>query len=316
MLAKNDLGSRVVVRRFVGFQDERPQFTDVLGELTGLSDTELSVTTSQGVVVVPLAQVHRAKVVPARRGPTAREVAALELAAAEAWPAPVREPLGDWWLRAADGYTGRANSALPVGDPGLPLPRAVDAVVDFYRERGLPPQVDVPLPLASAVERELLARGWHVECTVQVQTCPLDELIAATPDGAQFALADTPSEQLLAMIAGSLGPLPDAARHVLTAVPGVVFAQHFDEAGALLARARGTVTGAGRWLGVFGVETSPAARRRGLAAASMGALARWAAAQGATDAFLQVNSPNTGALALYAGLGFTSHHVYTRYQLR
>ncbi|GHJ50223.1 N-acetyltransferase [Catellatospora sp. TT07R-123] len=315
-MAKHDLGSRVVVRRFAGFRDDRPQFTDVLGELTGLTDTELIVSTSQGVVVVPLAQVHRAKVVPARRGPTAREVAALELAAAEAWPAPVRELLGDWWLRAAGGYTGRANSALPVGDPGLPLPAAVDAVVDFYRAQSLPPQLDVPLPLASAVERELLRRGWHAECTVLVQTCPLDELIAATPDGERFALADTPSEQFLTMIAGTLGPLPDAARHVLTAVPGVVFAQQFDDSGELLARARGSVTGAGRWLGVFGVETAAAARRRGLAVAAMGALARWAAAQGATDAFLQVNSPNTGAIALYERLGFTRHHVYTRYRLR
>ncbi|MFD0595837.1 GNAT family N-acetyltransferase [Catellatospora coxensis] len=60
----------------------------------------------------------------------------------------------------------------------------------------------------------------------------------------------------------------------------------------------------------------PAARRRGLAQESMGALARWAAQRGATDAFLQVESRNTAALAVYAKLGFTRHHHYTRYQLR
>ncbi|MFD0595838.1 hypothetical protein ACFQZ4_28950 [Catellatospora coxensis] len=48
------------------------------------------------------------------------------------------EELGAWRLRAAGGYTGRANSALPVGDPGLPLPEAIDAVVAFYRRQGLP----------------------------------------------------------------------------------------------------------------------------------------------------------------------------------
>ena len=41
----------------------------------------------------------------------------LERAAALHWQAPETEPLGEWRLRAAAGFTGRANSALPVGDP-------------------------------------------------------------------------------------------------------------------------------------------------------------------------------------------------------
>jgi ribosomal protein S18 acetylase RimI-like enzyme len=306
----------VVVRRFVGFRDDRPQFADILGNLAEFGDTSLTVETSHGLVVVPLAEVHRAKVVPARRGPTAREVAALELAAAEAWPPQVVEELGAWRLRAAGGYTGRANSALPVGDPGRPLPQALDAVTAFYRRQGLPPQVDVPLPLASAVERELRGRGWTAECTVEVQVCPLDELIAATPDGAAFALSPDLTPQFLGMVADALGPLPEAARHVLTAVPEVVFAERYDEDGALLARGRGTVTGGGRWLGVYAVETSAAARRRGLGREAMGALARWGAQRGATDVFLQVESQNTAALAMYAALGFSRHHHYTRYRLR
>ncbi|WP_155374385.1 GNAT family N-acetyltransferase [Catellatospora vulcania] len=316
MLAKSDLGSRVVVRRFIGIRDDRPQFTDVLGDLTEVGDLSLTVATSHGVVVVPLAEVHRAKVVPARRGPTAREIAALELAATEAWPPPVVEELGAWRLRAAGGYTGRANSALPVGDPGLPLPAALDAVVAFYRRQGLPPQVDVPLPLAASVERELIKAGWHAECTVEVQVCALDELISATPPGNGFELSPTMSPGYLTMVADDRGPLPEAALHVLTAVPELVFAERYDDDGALLARARGSITGEGRWLGVFGVETAAAARRRGLAQEAMGVLARWAAAHGATDAFLQVESRNAPALAMYAKLNFTRHHHYTRYQLR
>ena len=63
----------------------------------------------------------------------------LERAAALHWQAPDQERLGEWRLRAADGFTGRANSALPLGDPGLPLPAAVNAVEEWYRRRGLPP---------------------------------------------------------------------------------------------------------------------------------------------------------------------------------
>ena len=68
----------------------------------------------------------------------------LERAAALHWQAPETEPLGEWRLRAAAGFTGRANSALPVGDPGLPLPEAVAAVEAWYRRRGLPPMIVLP----------------------------------------------------------------------------------------------------------------------------------------------------------------------------
>ena len=68
----------------------------------------------------------------------------LERAAALHWQAPETEPLGEWRLRAAAGFTGRANSALPLGDPGLPLPEAVAAVEDWYRRRDLPPMIVLP----------------------------------------------------------------------------------------------------------------------------------------------------------------------------
>ena len=48
------------------------------------------------------------------------------------------ERLGDWELRAASGFTRRANSVLPLGDPRLPLDEALDAVRRWYGDRGLP----------------------------------------------------------------------------------------------------------------------------------------------------------------------------------
>ena len=50
----------------------------------------------------------------------------LEQRAALGWRAPGEERLGDWLLRAADGFTGRANSALATGHPGLPLDQAAE----------------------------------------------------------------------------------------------------------------------------------------------------------------------------------------------
>ncbi|MEV6969144.1 GNAT family N-acetyltransferase [Hamadaea sp. NPDC051192] len=331
-LSPRDIGSRVVVRRRVQ-TGERPLYTDLLGELTEITPTEVVILTSAGAVRVPVDEIHRAKPVPARRGPTAREIAEVERAATRAWPPAELAWLGDWRLRAAGGYTGRANSALPVGDPGVPLTAAIEQVVAFYTERDLPPQVDVPLPLAATVQRELLKAGWHEECAVRVQTIDLDQLIAAT--GAVGSLSARPSPAALALIEGRRGPLSEAAHHVLTAVPTLAFCEYADAgeplgraagsavSGDLLAMGRGSVTAAGhaddegaRWLGLFAIETVPAARRRGLAQQVVGQLARWGREHGASHAFLQVESTNEAAQALYAKLGFTTHHSYLRYRLR
>ena len=90
----------------------------------------------------------------------------LEQAAAGGWRAPDEATLGGWLLRAAEGFTGRANSALAVGDPGLPLEAAIDEVRRWYRARDLPAMVAVPFPLdtpqASEVDRFLRDAGQTV----------------------------------------------------------------------------------------------------------------------------------------------------------
>ncbi|MBY8874406.1 GNAT family N-acetyltransferase [Micromonospora sp. PLK6-60] len=318
MLRQQDVGHRIVVRQIVGVRAGRPLFSDALGELVELGETHLTLATRQGRLRVPLAQVHRAKRVPPASRPTAAAVVALELASDEAWPAAIRGRLGDWLLRSAAGWSGRANSALPVGDPDRPLPAAVDAIERWYAERGQPAMVNTPLPLATPVAAELDARGWAARPLVLFQTAALAALPPAAPAagppvepaaGPPVELARTPSADWLAVAAGRKGGLPDAARHVLTAVDQVRFAHVYAD-GRLLAMGRGTVTGQGRWLGLSLIEVVPEARRQGLAGRVVRALAEWGAALGATDAFLQVEQRNTAAVALYRGLGFTTHHTY------
>ncbi|KAB1913430.1 GNAT family N-acetyltransferase [Micromonospora sp. AMSO31t] len=309
MLRQQDVGHRIVVRRIVGIREGRPLFSDALGELVELSETHITLSTDRGRLQVPVDEVHRAKRVPPARRPTAAAVVALELAADEAWPAPVRGRLGDWLLRGAEGWTGRANSALPIGDPDRPLPAALDAVERWYADRGQPAMVNTPLPLAAPVGAELDARGWTARPPVLVQTAPLTALPAGRPGLPPVGLSATPSAEWLAVAAGRKGGLPDAARHVLTAVDRIRFA-HLHADGRLLAVGRGTVTGEGRWLGLTLIEVLPEARRRGFAGAVIQALADWGHAEGATHAFLQVEQRNAPAVALYQRLGFTTHHTY------
>ncbi|WP_405104787.1 GNAT family N-acetyltransferase [Micromonospora sp. NBC_01405] len=309
MLRQQDVGHRIVVRRIVGIREGRPLFSDALGELVELTETHVTLTTAQGRLQVPVDEVHRAKRVPPARRPTAAAVVALELAADAAWPAPTRGRLGDWLLRSAEGWTGRANSALPVGDPDRPLPAALNAVERWYADLGQPAMVNTPLPLAAPVGAELDARGWGARPPVLLQTVPLATLRADHAGLPSVELAAAPSDDWLAVAAGRKGGLPDAARHVLTAVEQVRFAQVYAD-GELLAVGRGTVTGARRLLGLTLIEVLPHAHRQGLATRVIRALADWGAALGATDAFLQVEQSNAPAVALYRSLGFTTHHTY------
>ena len=90
-------------------------------------------------------------------------ISAFERMSARHWQATEQAHLGGWLLRAASGFTGRANSALPLGEPGMPTERAVDEVEAWYRRRGLKPMIVIATGLdadGNALDHLLARRGW------------------------------------------------------------------------------------------------------------------------------------------------------------
>jgi len=90
----------------------------------------------------------------------------LERVMVEGWPPLERAQLGGWLLRAGAGFTGRANSVLPLGDPGVSLSEAIDHCESWYDERGLRRLFALFGPAGFAVDDdllglELLARGYQ-----------------------------------------------------------------------------------------------------------------------------------------------------------
>jgi N-acetylglutamate synthase len=227
--------------------------------------------------------------------------------AARGWRGTAEARLGDWLLRAGGGFTGRANSALVVGDPGLPLPEAVGAVTRWYADRDLRPCAMLPGRRARAADAAFAAAGWERDEDVLVLTAPLT---SAAADGVPVHLSREPDDAWLAGYRHRGRPLPPSARAVLTNAEDVVFAsvRRDPPPAPLAAVARGVVTD--DWLGVAAVTVAEHHRRRGLATAVMAALQRWGADRGARWTYLHVSASNAPARALYRRAGFIEHHRY------
>ncbi|MGC9440783.1 GNAT family N-acetyltransferase [Streptomyces sp. WG5] len=314
-ITASDVGKRVSVRRLSDAGAPGEKFTDTVGVLTSWDDGVLLITKKSGESVrVAEAALVAGKVVPPaparRRGPAA-SYEELARVAARAWRPVESERLGEWELRAAAGFTRRANSVLPLGDPGLPLDEALTAVRRWYGARGLPAYVQTATGAAGTQEllcAELERRGWVREVTAEVWTGALAP-VADLAEGTGAVLSREADEAWLARYRRK--GVSDVALRVLGGGESVWFAT---VPGADVPAAIGRCAVDGRWASFAAVEVDPAQRRRGLATTVMAALARRALDEGASAACLQVETDNAGARALYAGMGFAAHHAYHHYR--
>ncbi|MDT0387063.1 GNAT family N-acetyltransferase [Streptomyces dubilierae] len=310
-----DVGKRVSVRSLIEHGAPGEKFTDTVGVLTSWDNGVLLITRKSGESVrIAESALVAGKVVPSaparRRGPAA-SYEELARVAARAWRPVESARLGDWELRAAAGFTRRANSVLPLGDPGVPLDEALTAVRRWYDERGLPAYVQTATGAEGSQEvlcAELEARGWVREVTAELWVGPLAP-VADLGDPAGVALSREADEAWLARYRRK--GVSEVALRVLGSGPSVWFAT---VPGPAVPAAIGRCVVDGRWAGFAAVEVDPALRRQGLGTAVMAALARRALDEGASAAWLQVEADNAAARALYAGMGFAAHHAYHHYR--
>jgi ribosomal protein S18 acetylase RimI-like enzyme len=318
------------------------KLSDAVGELN-VDGTDLVVQTRRGPVRVRRSAVTAVRAIPPAvpRRASLSAIARLEDLCADAWPALVEERLGAWRLRAADGYTGRANAALAIGSPGLPTGAALDAVRAFADRHGIQPRVQVPI--GSPWDRAVAAEGWVLDeghaagAVVSVQVADLEALAgvgpttqraeAASPadahvverradlrgqgDGgwATWTRAASPDDVWWRLVLGLsiAGPTP-AQRHVLVSPPTADFLLLHDDSGNPVAAGRAVLVEDHLHLSVLTVD--PGSRRRGYGTRLLGAAAAWGREHGARWGVLQVAVHNSAALALYAKTGWTEHHQY------
>ncbi|CDO09404.1 N-acetyltransferase [Mycolicibacterium cosmeticum] len=265
-------------------------FSDVVGEIQALTPV-VSVRTKSGetVHIAPgdVVSVRELSHVTVRNS----EIRALEHAAALAWPGTEQHWHDGWLLRAGpgigDGYTSRANSAVPLLFEATT--HAVAAIAEWYAARGLPAWLALPDRLLPVTTPGVKATRVLVR-DIGPDVAPAD--FPSRPDDQWLATyqRNVPVEVLTAVVDGQVG-----------------FATIGREAvgrGAVTTAPDGTV-----WVGISCVRVTEEARRRGHARTVCSALLGWAAGHGATRAYVQVLADNEPAATLYHSMGFRLHHT-------
>ena len=330
------LGSRVVVRhRLPGPDAFGHTLSDVVGLLNGRDDSSLTVLTRRGEVRVDRDLITVVKVVPprpARRGAAHRalSVDGMQEVMVGAWGALERQWLGRWQLRAARGYTQRANSVALLGDPGMSLTEALDRAKTWYAVRSLPLNVTLAGPVGFEAAQDpvgalLIGLGAQESERCHTMTADTASVVAALP-ATSVARVEVASELTDAWLGAHHGYRSsaglsasgiadegwvDTARAVLTGSPAQLFATVTDDGtpeGAVVAVGRAGLTPG--WAGLGSVWVDPTARGQGLARAVTRALLERSLDHGARSTHLQVLSSNAPARALYEDMGFQPHHDY------
>lgn len=331
------IGARVVVRWRLDVPDHAdtdvPSMTDAVGELLARTARDVTVATRRGPVVIARDRIVAAKEIPpkpSRRGAAhlAISIPDLQRVMGPSWGALEREHLGEWELRASQGFTQRGNSVLPIGDPGVPLDVAVDHIEDWYAVRGLPPRVSLGGPVgfevaADPLGAELLTRGWTVAGLTFSLTAATEIVAAADPGGPVVRVSGDFDDAWLEAYRLSRRVVPDATAGVLRGSPSHLFGSI--ALGGGMAQQLGISTPGSRdprpvaigrlgiahgWAGLGALWTDPALRGRGLGAHLTTRLAAAAGQDGIRLMHLQVEADNAAAIRLYERLGFDRHSSY------
>lgn len=234
----------------------------------------------------------------------------IEESSLNAWPGVTQSLYDGWVVRFSDGYTKRANCAVPFYAGALKPESKVAWCEGAYRRRGLPAIFKI-LPFAEPadLDERLSRRGYELQDRTMVMCRDLAGLPTEEARGAR--IRDVADEQYLREYA-RLNLIPHAdlprIRDILSRTAG-------DVAYAAIARQDHTVACGlgileGHHLGLYGIATDPDWRRHGLGSSLVRSLLAWGSVAGARLAYLQVRAVNTAARAMYDSWGFSLSYEY------
>jgi len=236
----------------------------------------------------------------------------LEELIVDAWPAAETLDYHGWLLRRSGGPSRRANSVASLSSTGgaPPLEQRIERAEAFYRECGQRALFQIgPCVQPKELDALLHARGYRREGEVAVMRAAPGEIPAPQ---AEFAVRiekhehDAWREIALhqSRFATQRETLRDLLRRLGSRVRYVTAYEGETPCASCYA-----IASEDR-LGIYGMLTLPAARRRGAARAMLGALDRYAVREEVRDLYLLVEVDNHAARALYKQSGFAELYNY------
>ncbi|MHA2296849.1 MAG: GNAT family N-acetyltransferase [Candidatus Hodarchaeales archaeon] len=243
------------------------------------------------------------------------EVIFLQELLANSWPAREYYFLNGWIVRFAEGVTSRANSVLPNHYSGSSVLEDISLVEKLYKQRQLPvrfqvaDQADPPdleeilLSLDYRKISETRVMVGKLENWIQFQVNEVYNYIDVTNKPEQWLRTLTElsnsDEMRISEKRGIIGRIPSSRKALLIAME-----EKQIPVGLILG-----VLDRGH-LCISDLFVNSRYRRQGIARSLMISLNSWAIKQQATKAYLQVETNNEVAIALYEQLGMEPRFQY------
>jgi GNAT superfamily N-acetyltransferase len=239
------------------------------------------------------------------------EIAELELLASHCWPAREIVDYKGWIIHWNDGVTWRANSVLPnKWESKIGVEEVIDYVIDLYKEKDTLPAFKIsPASQPKELDEILEGKGFQQRMVTHVQTASIDDISCLDPrlPVDLFKVTDESLDTLMYRSEREKIAI-EVRREIIHHIAGDKKIARVMMHGNIAGIGLGVVEG--DWLGIFSIRTLPEFQRRGVAWSLNCALAMWGEDLGAQRVFLQVESDNHPALALYESMGFETMYTY------
>ena len=338
-------GMRVVIR----YNDTDMRLADALGEVTALSPSSITVATRRGSVEIERSAIeiiHEVPPPPERSGPLHRIVSATDLRkiATAAWlPSDIAwlnadtiaaEVEGEhdstnpgiqagWLLKSSSIGGKRAQTGLPISEPGLDMAQTLTLWQHWYHKRGLAPGLEL---YTAGDDQDLaepcrnIARHIHSEdisrqLVYKAMTADTHKItrqgswreppprmtidMGDKPTATHFAIAGLPQTELAYRL------LKNPAYQIFFMV---ATAHHPDGQQTPVGVLR--LSTVNKWAFLDCLAVNPSARRRGVASTLVAAAASHASTLGIRSMLAEVPPRNHVAEALLRSLTFSVHHRF------
>ena len=300
------VGARLSIRLQIPGQDG---YNDLLGYLEAVN----LVRRKDGTVeIFDPAHVVAWRQVPISptKSESASVIESLEKIAQQNWMPETIQEIGSWQLRSNRGFSFRANSTLPLGGkgfgaPGIELNQAISKVIDFYKDLNQPAIFQILPSIHQELDRNIKALGFRSKGEVCFETMRINSPLIYDLKDVQLLTCDYPTDDWFALHGDD-----EIAAELMLRTPSKYL--HLFEQSELVATARAAFTE--DWAGISRVRVRADKQNQGLGKKIMMATLNEIKNNGLENAFLQVESKNVNALAIYHSLGFSLHH-YLNYSV-